>query len=86
MALAARRPPGLLAVINFAGGLRHKGSCTYEPALISTFAGFGARSGVPTLWLYAQNDSLFGPSLVTMMHQAYVQAGSRRLRRRWVCR
>ncbi len=40
-------------------------------------AAFGARSSVPSLWLYAENDSLFPPELVTRMHGAYVQAGGR---------
>ncbi len=39
--------------------------------------GFGSRTRVPTLWLYAENDSLFGPELVRGMHEAYVKAGGR---------
>ncbi len=32
---------------------------------------------VPSLWMYGQNDSLFGPELVGRMHAAYVGAGGR---------
>jgi len=78
LALAARRPPGLVGVINVSGGLqvsRNGVPCSIERGLISAFANFGARSRVPTLWLYAQNDSLFAPSLVTALHEAYRRAG-----------
>jgi hypothetical protein len=40
-------------------------------------ATFGSRTSVPTLWLYAENDSLFPPALVTRMRDAYAQAGGR---------
>ncbi len=38
-------------------------------------ATFGARTRVPTLWLYAENDSLFPPAVVARMHAAYTEAG-----------
>jgi hypothetical protein len=38
---------------------------------------FGSRTTVPTLWLYAENDSLFPPALAKSMHEAYVRAGGR---------
>lgn len=78
LALAARRPPGLLGVINVSGGLqlaRGGVPCGYEPGLISAFASFGARARVPTLWLYAQNDQLFAPALVRALNEAYARGG-----------
>jgi pimeloyl-ACP methyl ester carboxylesterase len=78
LALAARHPDGLIGVVNVSGGLhlRHNGHpCGFEPRLISTFALMGARTEVPTLWLYADNDSLFAPDLVRAMHAAYTRAG-----------
>lgn len=78
MALGARRIPGLVGIVNVSGGLRLSRNgvpCQFEPALIATFANFGARTRVPTLWLYAENDSLFGPKLVRAMHAAYRRAG-----------
>ena len=80
LALAARRPAGLLAVVNISGGVwRTSGDgsvCASEP-LVAAMAAFGTRSAVPSLWLYAENDSLFPRELVTRMHGAYVQAGGR---------
>jgi pimeloyl-ACP methyl ester carboxylesterase len=78
LALAARHPDGLIGAINVSGGLhlrRNGHSCGFEAGLISTFEQMGARTRVPTLWLYADNDSLFAPDLVRAMHAAYRRAG-----------
>jgi len=40
-------------------------------------ATLGARTRIPTLWLYAENDSLFPPELVTRMRDAYAASGGR---------
>jgi dienelactone hydrolase len=77
MALAARQPKGLVAAINLSGGLKvsKNGSpCNYQPALIATFGSYGARTRVPTLWVYGENDSLFG-GVARGLHRAYVAAG-----------
>ena len=82
LALAARQPAGLRAVVNVSGGVWRTsadGSVCDHDALVSAMATFGARTRIPTLWLYAENDSLFPPELVTRMHDAY--AAGRRPRR-----
>jgi hypothetical protein len=43
--------------------------------LVKAMAVFGARTRIPTLWLYAENESLFPPALVARMHEAYNAAG-----------
>ena len=50
--------------------------CDHE-ALVAAMATFGARTRIPTLWLYAQNDSLFAPELVKRMRDDYAAAGGR---------
>ena len=69
MALAARNPPGLRAVLNFSGGLRFP-NCPKEGQLVETMASLASRSRMPVLWLYAQNDSYFPPELVERMYRA----------------
>lgn len=32
-------------------------------------------AGLPTLWVYAENDSYFDPKLLRLMFEAYVKAG-----------
>jgi dienelactone hydrolase len=80
LAFAARQPKGLRAVINVSGGVRiinGDGTQCAAEALPSAMTAFGSRTKVPTLWLYAENDSLFGPELVRGMHEAYAKAGGR---------
>jgi hypothetical protein len=48
-----------------------------EDGLVAVFAELGARSRVPTLRLYAESDSFFGPALVRRLHDAFTRAGAR---------
>jgi dienelactone hydrolase len=73
-ALSARNPTNLRAVINVSGGLRME-NCPKEEALVQAFKDFGAKSRVPTLWMYAKNDNSFGPELVGRMHDAFLDGG-----------
>jgi dienelactone hydrolase len=77
LAFAARRPAGLIGVVNVSGGVWRSdsnGACDFE-ALVAAMRTFGARTRVPTLWLYAENDSLFPPAVVKRLHTAYTTAG-----------
>lgn len=82
VALAADPPPGLAAVINFAGGRRWRKPdgkdvrpADSEDALVSAFRMLGSRARTPMLWIYAANDSYFAPDLVGRMHDAFTSAG-----------
>jgi dienelactone hydrolase len=80
LALAARNPAGVQLVVNFAGG---RGGHAYgEPnsicnadRLVEAAGSYGKTARVPTLWLYAANDSYFGPDLATAMANAWKEAG-----------
>jgi dienelactone hydrolase len=80
LALAARNPPGLKLVVNFAGG---RGGHAYgrsnavcgEDRLIAATAALGRLARVPTFWAYAENDSFFGPQLAAAMAGAWTGAG-----------
>ena len=79
LAFAARKPAGLIGVVNVSGGVRRQeasGVCDYN-ALIAAMDSFGNRTRVPTLWLYSENDTLFPPEIVNRMHDVYVVAGGR---------
>ena len=79
IAAASGELPGLKAVINFAGG---RGShaphlvCNAE-RLVEAASLYGRTSTVPQLWIYAANDTFFGPDLARRMHEAFVAAGGR---------
>ena len=80
LALAARNPPGLQLVVNFAGG---RGGHAYgrpnavcgQDRLIAATAALGRAARVPTFWAYAENDSFFGPELAAAMAGAWTAAG-----------
>lgn len=82
--LAARAPQGLRAVVNVSGGLRMSmgggapapESCAAED-LLPVFAAYGAKSRLPTLWIYAENDLMFPGAYVRKLHEAYVAGGGR---------
>ena len=78
LALAARRPPGLVGVINFAGG--HGGNGDYRVcnarALTRAFRAAGRDARVPALWLYSTADRFFWPSLTRTNFDAYVAGGA----------
>lgn len=78
MALGTESLSGVRGLINFAGGLRDDSNgCGWRSALVSAFAEYGAQNKIPSLWMYGENDSLFGPDLVARMHDAFEQAGGR---------
>ena len=79
VALTADPPAGLVAAISFAGGRGspRDGEVCAEDRLVAAFAAFGTTSRIPMLWVYADNDLLFGPELVQRLHQAFTAAGGK---------
>lgn len=79
LALAARKPPGLKVVVNLAGATRltdaqGKLVCPQDVP-IAALASFGRETKTPTLWIYSENDSNFGPDAARKVHAAYVAQG-----------
>jgi dienelactone hydrolase len=83
LSLAARNPAGLRAVVNVSGGIRTRSreggppvTCKPED-LVPVFARMGERSRIPTLWMYAENDTYFPADYARQLHEAYVAKGGR---------
>jgi dienelactone hydrolase len=82
LAYAARNPPSVEAVVNFAGG---RGGHAYGRAsaicnagkLIDAARRFGEQARIPTIWLYAGNDSYFGPEVAGSLASAWEAGGGR---------
>jgi dienelactone hydrolase len=80
LAAASRGDLPIRGVVNFAGGRggRRRGvandNCGPE-RLVAAAGEYGSTARVPTLWLYSENDSFFGPDLARRMHRAYTDAG-----------
>jgi dienelactone hydrolase len=79
VALATDAPPGLAAVINFAGGRGSSGDNNVcgEDALVEAFGTLGRTARVPMLWVYAENDLYFRPQLARRFHDAFQASGGR---------
>jgi dienelactone hydrolase len=81
IAAASENPPGVFAVINFAGGRGggqppQVGNCAPQ-RLVEAAGRYGATARIPSLWLYAANDKFFAPELSRKMFDAYVHAGGK---------
>jgi dienelactone hydrolase len=79
LALGDAPPPGVVGLINFAGGRGgddHEDICSGVDRLTGAVAEFGRANRTPQLWLYAANDHFFAPPVAHAMFQAY-QAGSK---------
>lgn len=77
LAYGAEKPvPGVRALVNFAGGLRQTRCRNWEGALAHAAANYGKQTTLPSLWLYGDNDSYFGPDTFRAMHSAYTRAGA----------
>jgi dienelactone hydrolase len=80
LALAARNPPNMKAVINFGGGRGGRvndwpnRNCAPD-RLVAAAGEFGRTARQPTLWIYAQNDLYFDPALSRRMADAFGAAG-----------
>ena len=49
--------------------------CPKETELVKAYTEYGAVSRVPNIWIYAKNDSFFGPDLVARMQSAFLDGG-----------
>lgn len=81
VALAARRPEGVLGYVNFAGGKGGGDDTPYTPCrpdqVEAAFAGYARSTAVPSLWVYAPNDLYFGRDIAPRWHRAYQDAGGK---------
>jgi dienelactone hydrolase len=82
LALAARNPPGVAAIVVFAPGRGgHANDLPNQVCaphnLISAAAEFGKGARVPVTWLVAANDSYFSPALSRQMADAFRAGGDR---------
>jgi dienelactone hydrolase len=80
IALSSQNPPPVRAIITFAAGRggrvdgKPNNNCAPDK-LVEAAGEFGRSARVPMLWIYAENDTFFGPTLTRRMHDAYTGAG-----------
>jgi dienelactone hydrolase len=76
LALASQNPPGVRAMINFAGGRTCKENPRAPELLVQTAAEFCRTARIPMLWIYTQNDLYFPPETSKPMFEACRAAGA----------
>jgi dienelactone hydrolase len=80
IALASQNPSSVRAIIGFEAGRgghfngKPNSNCAPD-RLVEAAAQFGRTARIPTLWIYVQNDSYFGPELSRRLASAYEAAG-----------
>src|ERR1700739_1709732 len=80
IALASQNPAFVRAIIGFAAGRgghldgKPNNKCAPDN-LVEAVAQFGRTARIPMLWIYAQNDSYFGPELSKRLRTAFQTAG-----------
>lgn len=80
IALASLNPSSVQAIITFAAGRggrvdgKPNNNCAPDK-LVAATGEFGQSARIPMQWIYAENDSYFGPDLTKRMHDAFVAAG-----------
>ena len=76
LAYAIRPHPGVLGMVNFAGGLRDEAGGDWMTPLLRCMCYLGKRVKVPSLWLYAEGDSFWSVAQGRGMFEAFTAAGA----------
>ena len=82
IAFSSLNPSSVRAIITFAAGRggrvdgKPNNNCAPDK-LVEETAAFGRTSRIPMLWIYAENDTYFGPELAKRMHEAFAAAGGK---------
>jgi dienelactone hydrolase len=77
-AAAASNPPGVVGILDFAGGHGSAGPdrvCSPD-RLVEDAGIFGRTARVPALWIYSENDHYIPAALGRRMFEAYVASGA----------
>ena len=80
MYLASQNVAGLIGAIDFSGGRNDikDGNAGYlNPMMVNGFAEFGKTTRVPTLWVFAENDSRYTANTIRASHEAFQAAGGK---------
>ncbi|WP_322012963.1 alpha/beta hydrolase family protein [Paraburkholderia sp. J12] len=76
VALGERNLPGVLGIVNFAGGSRDEKCGGWQDGLVDDYKAFGADSKVPALFVYGDNDSYWGDGTLSKRFFEAYHAGN----------
>jgi dienelactone hydrolase len=81
LALGSLNLKDVKGLVNYVGGMRTTDCSTSDDSLIAAAGRFGARTRVPSIWFYGDNDRLFSVATWRAMYSRYVTASSSHLPR-----
>lgn len=76
MALGSLRIAEVVGLVNFAGGLRADGCTNWRFELAHAMRDYGAKTTVPSLWFYGDNDEYFSVDTWQEMFRNYTDGGA----------
>jgi dienelactone hydrolase len=81
MYIASTNPSGVIGAVDFSGGrtdaTSQEGPAHLHWTMINGFEELGRTTRIPTLWVFAENDSKYTASTIRAAHEAYVRAGGK---------
>jgi dienelactone hydrolase len=81
MYMASQNPEGVVGAIDFSGGrtdMTSRSTAGYlNQMMVSGFSEFGATTRVPTLWIFAENDSRYTVQTIRASHESFTKAGGK---------
>ena len=79
MHIGAAGVPGVVGVVNFSGGRTDmagsEGPGALNRTMVDGFEAFGRQMRVPSLWVFAENDSRYTAQTIRAAHEAFTRAG-----------
>lgn len=76
VALGEQNVPGVLGIVNFAGGSRDERCGGWENELVDSYKAYGADSTVPTIFFYGDNDGHWGDGTLSEQFFTAYHAGN----------
>ncbi|MDR3533808.1 MAG: prolyl oligopeptidase family serine peptidase [Rhodopila sp.] len=75
LAVGALRIPNVVGLVNFNGGIRSSDCKAGDASLVAAAGDLGARTKIPSIWFYGENDELFPVPVWRAMYDRYTRSG-----------
>jgi dienelactone hydrolase len=77
LALGTLNIPNVKGLVNFVGGMHSSDCRSPDNSLIKTAGRFGAKTSIPSIWFYGDNDKIFSVPTWRGMYDRYTRAGGK---------
>jgi dienelactone hydrolase len=81
MYIASTNPSGVIGAVGFSGGRTdatpQEGPALLHRTMVNGFEELGRTTRIPTLWIFAENDSKYTTNTIRAAYEAYTRAGGK---------